>query len=300
VKKTDDEPGADEPAAARRPSLLKAARVPAAPEVPLAPGGPPPTQVRLVALALVIGAIGTASSAASLLGLRTWLTHSVKQSQKNAKPKDKLSGQALYDHVTSVMRGQLVAGVVLAVVLIIVAVCAYRGRPWTRWAVIGLFVIASFTGTEAGISSILSVGTSEPLAFKATAFVAGLAMLVSCVLVMMRPSVQFFNANKPERPGRPGRPVRPGSPGSPGSLGRPGRPGQATAAAPRPSLRDMFAPRARPAPSPPPTRGDRPTPNTAAAGRAKAKVRTDAEAVAKGAELARNRAKTSKSRRTDV
>jgi hypothetical protein len=85
------------------------------------------------------------------------------------------------------------------------------------------------------------------------------------------------------------------------------------AGAARPGLGSLFRPRP-PADRRPPANGKAPSSGKAspatplrssaesrAAGRlAKAKSRNDAEAVARGATMARNRAKASKSRRTDI
>jgi hypothetical protein len=281
--------GAANPPAPRRPSLFKAPRLTVRDEPPIAPGGPPPRQVIIAAIALVVSGVFSIVAGASLYGERTWLTHSVKQSQKNDKPKDKLHGQALYDHVSTVMKGQLISGAVLAVVLSIIAFYTFKGRSWSRWAVVGVWLIATYSGQLAGIASVLSIGSSNPVAFKLPSFVAGLGMLIAVIGVNLRPSARYFSANRPPRPDRPGRPGRGGSTAA----------GQVPA---RPGLRDLFAPRTRPAPaarSTPSANSTKSASTSAGTSRSKAKVRVDSDAVAKGAELARNRAKTSKSRRTD-
>ncbi len=54
--------------------------------------------------------------------------------------------------------------------LCLVALLAWRGRYWVRWAVLGLYVLATISGSFVGIGSIVSVVSSEPLVFKVPTF----------------------------------------------------------------------------------------------------------------------------------
>ena len=44
------------------------------------------------------------------------------------------------------------------VALAILATSVYRGRHWSRWAVVAFWILASFTGTVVGIGTSLSLG----------------------------------------------------------------------------------------------------------------------------------------------
>lgn len=181
--------------------------------------------------------------------------------------------------------GILVTIIVVALALGFVGYCVYKGRSWSRWGVIGLWILTSFTGLVVGISSVLSVGVSVPNAYKVPAFLAGLFFIAAVVLVNLRPSVEFFAAHRP-----------------PPMLGAGGRPG--------PRRRGMFSPGAfrgemdRAAASTPAAKKaaqTRPADDAKpAADRARSKQRASSAAVSKGADLARTRAKAAaKSRRTD-
>lgn len=167
----------------------------------------------------------------------------------------------------------LIINLILLVALVLVASAALRGTYWSRWAVIGLWVLATFAGSFGGISSLFYVGASFPGTFKLPVVLAGFFFLAAVITAFLPASSRYYNALRP---------------------------------AGAPQRRGLFAPRV-----PPPPRGKEPgrsaaangnrttTSAQAAADRSKAKQRASAEAVAKGAELARSRAKAaSKSRRS--
>ena len=162
----------------------------------------------------------------------------------------------------------------------------WTGRYWARWAVLGLWVLSTFTGTFAGFTYIITVAADEPLAFKLPAFVAAAGFVVAVVLTNLRPSVTYFNLTRPERATR--KPARGGlfTPRQPIGTGRMGKiaPGTSATATQRPSKTPVDD-------------GFQSDSNTE---RARSKQRANADAVARGAELARARAKASKSRRTGV
>ncbi|SHG29087.1 hypothetical protein SAMN05443575_1933 [Jatrophihabitans endophyticus] len=184
--------------------------------------------------------------------------------------------------VSAQQKGALISSLIVLVALAVAASAAYRGRYWTRWAVLGLWVLATFTGTLAGLGSVMSVAADIPALFKVPAFVAGLGLVVAVVLVNLRPSVAFFNLTRPARPaGQQRRGLFQPAPRPSGPRGGGGLFGGGARAATRQ-----------------PTVPERET--SAGTERARAKQRSNAEAVAKGADLARRRAKASKSRRTGV
>ncbi|HZZ97935.1 MAG TPA: hypothetical protein VFE19_12995 [Jatrophihabitantaceae bacterium] len=160
----------------------------------------------------------------------------------------------------------------LALLLLVWALRRTRSASASRWAMLIVFV---FTGLP--LQVIPTAGL--PSGPQAAAVVVGVAAIATLLLVFIpKPSLAYFKAcreaNIPEElRGQP----RPGL----GSLFGPKRPRGAAAAT-------KTAPAARP------SAPERP----ASAPKSKAKVRSDSDAIAKGAELARSRAKASKSRRT--
>lgn len=231
----------------------------------------PPRTVVLAAGALVLCGLAAVGAAISLFGLKDWLFRSATTANAKLKKSDQSTIAELHSQVNSTVKGQLIANIVLLLALAFLAMSVYRGRYWARWATLGLWVLATLTGTLAGFFSVLTVASSEPLAFKIPTFLAGVLMVAAVILTSLRPSVAYFNLTKPVRP---------------------------TGAAP--ARRGLFAPRVPPtAPSSRTPAQTRPAERgTSSADRSKAKQRASAEAVAKGAELARSRAKASKSRRT--
>ena len=231
-----------------------------------------PRTLMYAAIALVVAAVGSVVAALSLFGLRGWLLATTKATGVKSRPPTTVADIPGYIHKLQI--GQLVAAAAMAAVLVFAAVWTNKGKSQSRWIVVGIFVVATITGSLVGMGSVLSIGTSAPAAFKIPSFIGGLALVVAVVMVNLRPSVQWFAAHKPQRPDRPARP---------GLFGpRPAR-------APRPSAAGQTtAPPATAAPSANPS-----------ANKARAKVRADEASAAKGAELARNRAKAAKSRKSD-
>ncbi len=178
--------------------------------------------------------------------------------------KQATSVRDINDQIGTQQKGALISSIVVFIALGVAAAAAYRGRYWVRWATLGLWVLATFTGTLAGLGSVMSVGADIPGLFKVPAFLSGAALVVAVVLTNLRPSVEYFNSSRPDRGARPQR-------------------------------RGLFAPPQRPAATPADDEDTRPA--RSSNDRARTKQRSS-EAVAKGAELARSRAKASKSRRS--
>ena len=252
--------------------------------------------MRIAVWALLLAAVSGLVAALSLFGLKGWLLHTAE----NANPKAGASGHKnhaeLLSGVDATARGQLIATVVVALALALAGRAAWSGRYWGRWAVIGLWLLASLTGTFVGFTWIISLPQSQPLAFKIPAVLAAISFVVAVVLTNVRPSIAYFNLTRPARPsGRPagrrgglfsiGDQVR-GAESLPGSSPIRGRSRGARIAAAR-------AASARPEAG----RGDAARNGNE---RARAKQRAGAEATARGADLARARAKASKSRRTEA
>jgi hypothetical protein len=204
----------------------------------------------------------------------------------SASKKWPVSGSGLADQVHQQQTGALIGTIVAVAAISVLAVAVYRGRYWARWGVVGFWALASFTGTMVGIGMVLAIGTSAPPAFKVPAFLAGALLIVAVVLVNLRPSTAYFALSKPvPREGAPARrgmfaPRTPTHADRPGTRGSTGTPSRAKSA-----LTSNAA-----------TRGEAYVQKQ----RSKKRAAANAESVARGAELARSRAKSSKSRRIDT
>ena len=210
-------------------------------------------------------------------------THDVSQATASAASvnatKYPTSGSRLDDQVHQQQNGALIMSVVLVVAIGFMAYGVFRGRHWARWGMIAFWAVASFTGTFAGLLYLVAVGSDSPAPFKALSFVSAAALLAAVVLCNLRPSFQYFALSRPTHAGA--------------------------------QRRGLFAPRVPQGDlrRPPGSRVGKPTSplTTSAADRGdaylekqRAKKRSaaaNAEAIHRGAELARSRAKASKSRR---
>ena len=193
-----------------------------------------------------------------------------------------LTSEGVHSSVTQQQQAALIGTIVVVAALGVLGVSVYRGRYWGRWGVVAFWFLASFTGTLAGVGSILSIGSSAPAVFKIPSFLAGLALMTAVVLVNLKPSTAYFALSKP---------------------------------APRadaPPRRGLFAPRTPPAQAPPTKQSTTEKAKTALTStaasrgetfvqkqRAKKRAAANQEAIARGADLARSRAKASKSRRIE-
>jgi hypothetical protein len=232
-----------------------------------------PRTVLLAAVALVVGGLASLIAALDLYGLGDWLRREQIKSDKKAKP-PKHHTAAQLDHLVSQQQsGALIGSIIVMLAVLFLAYGVFRGRHWSRWAVIAFWFLASFTGTLVGIGAVLNVGSSAPAAFRLPAFVAGAAMIVAVAYVNLRPSTEYFAAHRPVA--APGAPVRRG-------LFAPRVPTRSVSASA--ALKSNAA-----------TRGEAYVQRQ----RAKKRAADNRESVARGAELARQRAKASKSRRVE-
>lgn len=192
-----------------------------------------------------------------------------------------LTSADIHDSVTRAQQARLIESIIVIAALAVLGVSVYRGRYWSRWGVVAFWFLASFFGTLVGVGSILLIVSSYPAAFKVPLFIAGLALMVAVVLVNLKPSTAYFALSKP--PPRANAPARGG----------------------------LFAPRTPPgeAPTKQSTTERAKTALTSTAAsrgetfvqkqRAKKRAAANQEAIARGADLARSRAKASKSRRIE-
>jgi hypothetical protein len=206
----------------------------------------------------------------------------------NSTAGDKKKPNYVADHLSAdlhaLRQGALLMGVViaLALVLIIFALRRVRTASPSRWA---MLIVLLFTELPFYVLPV----SGFPMGARVAGVVVGAASILAILLIFIpKPSQQYFRACKeaatpPELRGQPRpslfgpRRQRPGLAG-PGGRAAAGRATQ----------------NARTAPA----RTQSEAPEESGPSKARAKVRSDSEAVARGAELARSRAKASKSRRT--
>jgi hypothetical protein len=245
------------------------------------PAATRPRFVLYAVAAMAVACVATLVAAIDLYGLRDWLTREQVKADKKAK-KTHTTAQ-LHDLISQQQKGALIGAIVVVVAVSFLGYGVYRGRHWSRWGTVVFWFLASFTGTLVGIGSVLSIGLDIPGSFKVPAFIAGAGFLIAVAFVNFPSSVAHFALSRPHRTGagtRGGAPRRglfaPRVPPEP----RPGRPGAKVTGV----LTSSAATRGQ-------ARADR--------ARAKNRAAANAEAIALGAELARKRAKASKSRRTD-
>jgi hypothetical protein len=272
---------------------------------------PRPRTVVAAAAAVLLSGMFALIGALVLLGQRSWLTS--EQQKANAKSvksavssatasaqkshadiaqasasasasaakKYPLGGSQLNHQVSQQQSGALIMAIIVTLAMAFIANGVYRGRHWSRWGVVGFWLLATFTGTLGGISSLLSLGSGAPIAFKVPSVLASVFFIIAVVLVNLRPSIDYFALSRPARPA--GAPQRRGlfAPRPPAGP----RPGSSTAGSRAKSVLNSSAS----------TRGDAYVQRQ----RAKKRAAANAESVARGAELARNRAKASKSRRIE-
>lgn len=254
---------------------------------PKSPGSlalaPRPVAALAAFVAVVSAAVFGVVASIGLYAQHDWIyktsLKTLTKSNAKAKAKDKKSLTELMnqanDQIGQTHKGAVIGALILVIALTFVAVGIYRGRYWARWGTVGLWVLCSFTNTLVGIGALLTVGANIPIVVKVPALIGALALIAAVVFVNLPPASKWFALSKPVPAA--GAPARRG-----------GLFGPRPAAGARTGAKvDMAKPAATVSPGP---------------DRARTKKRSnDAQAVARGADLARTRAKAaSKSRRSDV
>jgi hypothetical protein len=236
---------------------------------------PLPSSMKAVFAALAVVIVGNIVRAVAIVmaSPNAFRAYEIHTNNKAKKPKRPYTAADIASDIHALRSSYVVYAVLSALVVafLITGLRRARSASASRWILIfALF----FTGGLGGIVPPFGF----PGLIQGTGVVVGVAALVSIALVFSPPSIAYARACRdaalpPELRGQP-RPKLFGPRPTPAS----------TRAGARPTTR----PAARPS-------------NTSTGGnRAKSKARNDAEAVARGAELARSRARSSKSRRTDV
>jgi hypothetical protein len=318
VSMTKKSPSAGDPA----PKASAAAAGTPAGKAPAPPAGPRPRTVLYAVVAMVLSASAALIAAVVLYGQSHWLQHEQAKSNSSsvktlvasaessaskaghdtasaaasasasATKKYPLGGSKLHHQVTQQQSGALIGSVILVLATAMLSFGVYRGRHWSRWAVVAFWFLASFTGTFAGVTYIFAIGGSLPAPFKVPLFVSATSLLVAVLLVNLKPSTAYFAANRPANaPARRGL-FAPRVPSGGGAARGGATRGGAARGGAAPGTKGPVSK----------------TVTSTAAGRGEAFVQkqkskkraaANADSVARGAELARNRAKASKSRRIE-
>lgn len=269
----------------------------------------PRTVVAAVA-ALGVSALSAFGAAISLYGQRSWLTgQTIKSNHDNISsavssavasassaranvPSASASASSsaaarwpttaahVHNSVTQQQTSGLLVAIVFAAALGFLGSGMYRGRHWSRWGIVVFWVLATLS-TPYGIFGLFLVRSSAPGAYKAFGFAAALLLLVAVVLANLRSSTEYFALTRPARTAAPARrglfaPRPPAGPQRSGSA-------SATERA-KSALTSSAA-----------SRGEAYVEKQ----RAKKRAAANRDSIARGAELARSRAKASKSRRIE-
>ncbi|MBE7189000.1 hypothetical protein [Jatrophihabitans endophyticus] len=269
-----------------RVSLDKPAATPSAPAAPTAATLERPREVTWAAAALLLSGVLALGASLALYGLHSFIIHQLRTANAKLKASDRRTDTQLLASAHQQPTAVLIQSVIFFVVLVVVVRALWRGRYWSRWAVIGVWILASFTGIFGGIFQIVYVFEDAPIALKVPVSLASLSFVVAVALVAFaKPIPAYLNQSRPVR-----------------------QPGSA------PARRGMFAQRdavrsARQGLSTTSPVGSRKVRETAArtedlfrgdanTERARAKQRMTTETMQRGAAEARARGRGSKSRRS--
>lgn len=257
-----------------------------------------PRTIHLAVIAIAAELVFTLARALLMRGYTSELSQLLIKSNADAdKPKKPYGATQVAHDLSQLRNGVLWQGLLL---IVIIGVLGYMLRKQrvagaARWGLVVIIVLMRLPFAVIPSSDL-------PGVIEAAGVLMGLASIAVIVLLFVPPSMQYFRrlreANRPA--GAANRAARP-----------PARPGLGSLFAPRGSRGGgLFSPRV-----PPPAAGrsrdddvlDEPDTDAGAqsgpqgarpTSKPKAKARADEAAVARGAALARSRAKASKSRRT--
>jgi hypothetical protein len=251
--------------------LTKSSDEPTPPEAPTLP-----RTVKLVIVAVCAEVFFSLIRAVSMFGYTGQLKRLLVDTNKDAKhPKNPYTTTDIANDLHSVRVNGLWQGIIVAVALLLLAYSLRKTATAsvTRWA---LLIVMIMTG---GPFTVIPA-KGLPVVPQVALVLAGLASITAIVLLFMPDSRAYFKA---QAAARSGASVAAGMP-------------------PRPGLGSLFRTRgmATTRPQPAATKRAAKTSPPGQSRTTKAKVRNDAEAIARGAELARRRAKASKSRRTEA
>jgi hypothetical protein len=170
--------------------------------------GPEPRTIRTTWIAVLVAAAFSVLGPAAYFTARSW----IEQQQRDSINKkaitnsytdaDRAKDLANVAHnVSKALPIQLVFGVIGAALLVFLALKVRDGKYWSRWAVIGVWVLVTLTGySSVGLGGLLVLASSAPALVKVTSFIGAAAYVVALFAVNLRPSVLYLNASKPPRP----------------------------------------------------------------------------------------------------
>jgi hypothetical protein len=246
---------------------------PARPPRPDVPRVPPTRTIDLAALTAGLLVLALWVRGLGVLGDDAGLEQYANRLNAKADKPDKNFDAANYVHSLRLSAFVTAAILTFVLVLLVAAMRRTRSASASRWGVLIFLILL-------GVPYSIIPTWGFPFVAQAAGVVSGAAAIVMIVLVFLPPSSRYFRECRdamtpPELRGQP----RPGL----GSLFKPRQPASGGPAGARAGATRAAA--------------TRPAKTSVSKAKAKAKVRSDAEAVAKGAELARTRAKSSKTRR---
>jgi hypothetical protein len=233
---------------------------------------PAPRSLQIAIVAIIAQAVFTLVRAIGMFGYGDQLQRLLIKANKDLKhPKSNYTfgSSRVLDDLHSVRTNGLWQSIVIGIALVLLAYSLRRvsTASVTRWAILVVMVM-----TGGPFTVIPSKGL--PVVPQVSLVLAGVSSLIAIVCLFLPDSRMYFR----EMSGR--------------------RRGELDAIAPgvaRPSLRSLLSTRPSVSLEKPPAPDEPPVPARVS----KAKRRSEAEAVARGAELARARAKASKTRRTE-
>ena len=159
-------------------------------EIELVPTGPPRT-LKATFWATVVWSAISVLAILALFAEQPRLRNDLKGTKKGKN----YSTQTLHDSVHKSLIIGLVETLLVVVILLLLAQLAWRGRPWARWALIGM---ATVPGVLFGVGVIgqLASGTLQPAPtlYKVPTIAAGFASLVVIVLLVHRDTRAYFTA----------------------------------------------------------------------------------------------------------
>ena len=175
------------------------------------PAGPQPRTIQVTWIATLVAATFSVLAPATYFTARSWIEQQQQHSINDRKitssytAADKAKDLAnVPDNVSKALPIQVIFGLVVAAILVVIAFKLREGRHWTRWALIGVWVLVTLTGySPVGLGGLVTLGSSAPTQVKITSFLGAAAFVVALVAVNLPASVVYLNANKPLRSGSP-------------------------------------------------------------------------------------------------
>ena len=170
--------------------------------------GPQPRTIQVTWIATFVAAAFSVLAPATYFSARSWIEQQQTNSINGRKltssytAADKAKDLAnVADNVSKALPIQLIFGVIVAVILVVIALKLREGRHWTRWALIGVWVLVTLTGySPVGLGGLVTLGSSAPAQVKFASFLGAGAFVVALVAVNLPASIQYLNANRPARP----------------------------------------------------------------------------------------------------